>query len=663
MAQVPSSSGPSVTTNTQLGVPVLDQFCAGQATQQPVVKPQADTATGPRPMGPGPELDVLMLDSPRSVNSFLPGVIVAENMRKADALTHRIDEVLVRITSQVDDALAELGAEVPQLWQENYSRKAGLERISESQASCLARIDALERALQEETVARRELEGLLDVQHAVNAEKRADVEQISQVQSCLARIDALERNRCEDGASERRVDRTDGLWHAGEATALDELRSSVATQLAALEHGLAQEREARLECEEFQKGQAECGARGALATACQAAEEAVAQCRSVIDSAESKLRLLEGLTDGRAACPQPDIGARVECLERGLQEETSARYESDKALGKDLCEQVALEIERMHEAVLREMRERMDGQRTLREELHVQQQALMRVSPRIDDAFIELQTELPRLSQELAEQKAELEKFAELLDATTARAEAIAKGLADECDVRGESDRVFCRELRQEAAAEAGRVENRLGAVQRLSEELRVHVDATSSDVRSARELVEHLARDAAEVRDALEHLGGQLQLQRDHCLLQSSDVDKKIGTMQGWVETAVVQRINALDFALRREMTERSMVIKQVLDAGSHNSERWCQMQAKFDELLIEVHRVSCGGTGTAAAVAAGAAAAAAAGAAAGRAAGAGIDRVQSGRDLQKDSQHNSPISMLDIASPRTAVCGGLTL
>jgi hypothetical protein len=104
--------------------------------------------------------------------------------------------------------------------------------------------------------------------------------------------------------------------------------------------------------------------------------------------------------------------------------------------------------------------------------------------------------------------------------------------------------------------------------------------------------LVDRVVSDVSDTRDALDRLAGQHDLVQETSKTHDADVDRKLSSMQAWVESSVVQRIAALDTALRKETTERSTTFKQALDIGSHNAERWGQLQSKFDELLIESHK-----------------------------------------------------------------------
>mmetsp|Transcript_85185 Transcript_85185/g.237807 ORF Transcript_85185/g.237807 Transcript_85185/m.237807 type:complete len:581 (+) Transcript_85185:34-1776(+) len=326
------------------------------------------------------------------------------------------------------------------------------------------------------------------------------------------------------------------------------------------------------------------------------------------------------------------LAARVEALERNLIEETESRSELEKALGKDLREYVNYELERMRDTVMREMRERMDGQKVLREEMQLQQGSLMRLASRVDESLVELRTELPRLGVDVATQKAVIDQVAEQFALLAGRVEAVETGLADETAARTLSEQAFGKETREQISREAECLVAQLTDLRDLLEEQRKRMDATQADLKAAHENVDQLAQDAASQRDFVNSMSTQLQetqaatdekLQRAKEQLtsrlvlaeQKGEHDRSVGEqrldaldsqlrawtdakfresetgLHSWVESAVICRVNALDKTLRKEMADRATINQQVLDKITHNSERWCQLQSKFDELLVEIH------------------------------------------------------------------------
>jgi len=475
---------------------------------------------------------------------------------------------------------------------------------------------------------------------------------------------------------------------------------------------------------------------------------------------------------------------KVEVLEKSLAEEVEARCELERVFGKDLRDYVKAEMEHAREMMMREMRERMDGQKVLREEVQLQQQALASFTGRVDEAIIELRTELPRLGQEAAATKGGLEALADREASLAQRVEALEKGLAEECQERcaglknlskesreslaheahsnsghfaelrkqmdelnsrmeassvalgkgfrehvaGETERVtsqvaelkklhnelrlrtdvshnlLSKDLRDHIALEVERVTAQMGEVRRLLDEqgsradeaqkalgkdlrehvaleskdlrdhlllereqkekevaelrrlnnelgsrmdtahselgkdlrdyvaletermaaqlaelkrpldeLGLHTDSTLKSLQSVHEQVDQLSHDLSEARCGINRLEEQLTEAQGQSSQQASELERKIietdgslrsciestvgetkSGLRSWVDTTVVNRVTSLDRGLRTEMDERSSAIQQLVAKVSHNAERWCQLQAKFDNLLVEVNRAN---------------------------------------------------------------------
>lgn len=478
------------------------------------------------------------------------------------------------------------------------------------------------------------------------------------------------------------------------------------------------------------------------------------------------------------------LEASVEALDRSIASEMDARLELERGFGKDLRDFVKSEMEHAREMMVREMRERLDGQKVVREEVQLQQQALSSFTGRVDEAIIELRTELPRLCQENAALKAALQDISEKHAPQVARLEGLERELALERDERcatskhlsmefqehlahvtqctgsqiGELRRQveelgsradsscasLAREFREHMATEVDRVVSQLADVRKLHNELRLRSDVSqnllSKDLRDymavevervtmlvtelrrlldeqgarcdeaqkalSMDLREHLALESKELREmvmldreqkekevvelrrlnaelgsrteashgafskdlreyvgleaermmaqiaevkrpldelglrtdateaavkvvqeqaeqlshgltdsrssisGLEHASREAHAQgtqQAHDLLtRLAEVDKAVrecidmsvkdssSELHRWIDAAIVGRVNSLDRGLRTEMSERSSAIQQVVAKVSHNAERWCQLQAKVDEFLVEIHKAS---------------------------------------------------------------------
>lgn len=293
----------------------------------------------------------------------------------------------------------------------------------------------------------------------------------------------------------------------------------------------------------------------------------------------------------------------LDLLEKNLAEETEARFELEKVLGKDLREHVALEVDGIREMAMREMRERMDGQKVLREEVQLQQQALMGLTSRVDETLIELRTEVPCLKQELTAQKAEADRLSDAQSTSIARLEHLERTLSNEGKSRLEAERGLSADFRErladqekksalrssEVSAKVMELSSRLEALQ---EETSAEVLKTSSEVH---ECQRNMTTQLRSVQDSSAEQASQLSRQLTDVETNSrgwseSKIRECEAALQSWVETTAVARLTELERTLKKEMAERAGAIKDVLDRTAHNTERWCQLQAKFDEILIEV-------------------------------------------------------------------------
>jgi len=444
-------------------------------------------------------------------------------------------------------------------------------------------------------------------------------------------------------------------------------------------------------------------------------DEATSEFRADMTSVRAEMR---ALSEASASCL-----VRTEVLEKSLKEESSnlaaAIKTSSQALkqdlsdqiveglagqrahgqelaeelrnlGRDLREQFQQELERLRDSVMREMRERMDGQKVLREEVQLQHNSLLRLTSRVEESLVELRTELPRLSQDQISQQQEIQRIQEAiggaqgggLQAKTDQLERSHReqrdhNLAVEADLRQElremhleatshdqqisslKERVATEYKLLQEAVDEQRNELKLGfdeqsqslekrsreltqALDERSEQLRSESSQSSSHLneeirraeQSVRELVQAAetqstealaglqkklenvcddqwrseleARESLQLRVQSEAQEAKEQLQSqvtglERALVELDDglrgwADKRVGESESmihhWVEATLSGRINAMDKSLKKEMTERASTHDQVLDMITHNSERWCQLQAKFDELLVQVQK-----------------------------------------------------------------------
>lgn len=357
---------------------------------------------------------------------------------------------------------------------------------------------------------------------------------------------------------------------------------------------------------------------------------------------------------------------------QGLSAERNQRQEvleEVRSMGHDLRDQLNQEVERLRDSVMREMRERMDGQKVLREEVQLQQGSLMRLTSRVEESLVELRTEIPRLGQEqttlrddfqrlqeavginghgglqarldqcermLKEQKEQqmavenglrqgLEDVSKIVnDQSTGLQKALddSRQLLEKLDEQKEVMLKSIQSLRDEqserAAAwqesmdkgqsslrkllEAAENNERLaieGVNRRLDElsellesaddevqkSLSIQIQSESQDIQShMRQQLDSMERSIVELHDGVRHWA-------DRRISESSSAT------QSWVEASVVNRITALDKMVKKEMIDRSSANEQILGMITHNSERWCQLQAKFDEILVYIQKGSSAG------------------------------------------------------------------
>jgi len=260
-------------------------------------------------------------------------------------------------------------------------------------------------------------------------------------------------------------------------------------------------------------------------------------------------------------------------------------------------------IAEVRELLMREMRERMDGQRSIHEESRIQQESLLRVTAGLDEALIELRTELPRLRQEATGHRSDLEKVCQMRDADRAHADNIEKALEEEKETRRVAERALSGECRELVVCEAQRSDQAIGEFRELTEELRRRRDSDRAEFESLKERDQSHAEETAEQRRDIDRLSHHLQSLQDSLSRQAAAFDKKLSdqeaSLRSWVDTAFVGRLGSLERALRDEMTERSLRVQQAQDGVAHNADLIGQLQAKLDRMVLEA-RLGTGGVST---------------------------------------------------------------
>jgi chromosome segregation ATPase len=248
---------------------------------------------------------------------------------------------------------------------------------------------------------------------------------------------------------------------------------------------------------------------------------------------------------------------------RRLAEEVDARGETNKALAETIREELNSEAERIRVAVTREMRERIDSQKVLRDETQFQQQALVRLQSRVDEAFMELRADLPRLGQEMAAHKAQVDKLTELQDSCLGRLEEHDRRSTEEVATRRSSERALEEALREHVAAEMGRVAAQVADVRQSSDQVRARVDNASASISSLQERLERTIKDAAvsaeNIQDscaALQRQSRQLQQVQDDLQQHVEVSQRRLAEADADVRSKLESKCNALDETLRKWMT-----------------------------------------------------------------------------------------------------------
>lgn len=293
-------------------------------------------------------------------------------------------------------------------------------------------------------------------------------------------------------------------------------------------------------------------------------EEEQAACLSRVRALEHALE--QGLAELRAAAAR-----QGDELCAGLADEAEARCEAERMLSKELRDQAASEAERAHAVVMREMRERIDGQKNIRDEVQFQQQALVRLQTRVDEAFVELRAEIPRLHQETSANHADIDKLSENHQTMALRVEVAERGLAEEAAARRAGDRSVEENFREQTADQAARLSAQVADVRQLNEQVSGRVNGSIANMSSMVERLDRIEQEVADESQGLQRLSRQLSNLQDDHHSRSQDLQKKIAEseadvrgaletkhidlevdLRGWVKSSVLSRVEKLDGEMR---------------------------------------------------------------------------------------------------------------
>jgi len=238
-------------------------------------------------------------------------------------------------------------------------------------------------------------------------------------------------------------------------------------------------------------------------------DQPMGQSQSVIAEVRLRMEALEvSMAELHASCEE-----RIDELDNRLGG-TGARSRPRppaQELGSEARGAAQQSSDLVHAAVVREMRERVDAQRELRDEAQFQQQALVRLASRMDEVAAEVRAELPRLGQEHLSQGASMVELGAAQAKMLARLDSLEQDLAQEASARAASEQAVERSLlalgeeaRQRLDSETSQLRTQIAGLQDIAEACRSRGEAHETGVRSAHELVEQLAGEVASTRSAM---------------------------------------------------------------------------------------------------------------------------------------------------------------
>lgn len=271
----------------------------------------------------------------------------------------------------------------------------------------------------------------------------------------------------------------------------------------------------------------------------------------------TRIAMLElGLADVQASCEE-----RVNALERCLTD-------------KGLEERATNESKRLHIAMGHEIHEGRDVQNQMRDNVQYQQQQLMLLASHIDEALVELRSELPQIEKELNAQRSQINELQTLFDKCREHSEAVAVDITSihewlealNSDVTKTQTTLNQRAAITEASVKSTHqlLEQVSGELLNTRETFGARADATAGNVQSAQELLGKLSH---EVRTQLQISKEDSAKQLDNLQRQVQDLEKGLYDwvdsklpktdlgLRDWVDSTVVSRIKALENTLNQQM------------------------------------------------------------------------------------------------------------
>jgi len=261
----------------------------------------------------------------------------------------------------------------------------------------------------------------------------------------------------------------------------------------------------------------------------------------------------------------------------------------------------------LHEATVREMRDRMSADKDLRESMQQNQDAVSSIASRIDELLFDLRSEVPRLRQENSDLATELNNVKNHIAHNSKQIADHEQSLTIERDARQQAERTAHQQMLELLKSQENRVDSGMSSmhtVQQKTHERLCHIqeglEIMGGRLQKLEQKCEHdsllgnqrdqsLANDVVELRQRLDQDFHNVSGQIAHCSGLIDRVDKKADILtpniQKWAEEAFIKRVSALEENLRLEVQERSLALQRMGQAISSGHAQVQTIKSKIDE------------------------------------------------------------------------------
>lgn len=268
-------------------------------------------------------------------------------------------------------------------------------------------------------------------------------------------------------------------------------------------------------------------------------------------------------------------------VKRDIAQEVEMRAEAMASLSNEVRDQLANESERVRAELMREMRERMDGYKTLRDEQQLQQQTLTKMSSRIDETLMELRIELPRMGQDILVAKADLERLSKQQLSTTSHIDSLEAALADESRTRQADADSMDNDLRDFVKVEVSHVSDQLSALQEnMHEEFHSLTVSWGQSTQNLQKQVKHLEEGAKETGELLQRQGGDVDALQE----ASEHSSRNLERLQQDLRSTRTEMSKQLEAEI-----SKSEALQDSLDHSSRNLER---LQQELRSMRAEISK-----------------------------------------------------------------------